>query len=105
MSLQERRQQKIEKIQRMEEQRQKEQEDASFRSAARAAERRQKNLDRVCLTHSLSTPDAEAVLAHVCPELGFTNKNTLLALQVLNRLAKTYAIRPEDVITVMKEIV
>lgn len=67
------------------------------------AEKRQKKQDLICLTYGLCTPEAGAVLAHISPQLR-GEKNTLLAMQVLNRLAEDNRIRTEDMIVLMKEI-
>jgi hypothetical protein len=50
----------------------------------------------------LTSQEAEAVLAYVNPKGGY-QKNTLTALQVINRYASACGIRPEDAIVVLRE--
>jgi hypothetical protein len=52
----------------------------------------------------LTSQDAEAVLAHLAPAGGY-QKDTRLALQVINRYAAETGVRVEDAVTILREYI
>jgi hypothetical protein len=86
-------------------------EDARLIDGYRCAIRCSNQISTLATKASLTEQEAEAVLAHLDPSIHiktdalFVKKNTLLALQVLNRFATEHKIRVEDAITVFREYI
>lgn len=80
------------------EQRQKERKRETHSETVKLRSVIQKIADRCKFTQK----ETEAVLGHINPKAGYT-RDTMVALQTLNRYAKDQGIRVEDAITVIKE--